>query len=113
MEIVKKDPSFPQWTRSKSFDTFGVFGPVVATGLNPSTLSIRTTLDGQERQHYSVDDLFFRPTQIVSAVSQDVTLHPGDVICCGTSVGVGSMKPGCTVEVTIDGIGTLRNRYAD
>ncbi len=109
--IVGRDASFPQWTRSKSFDTFGVFGPVVATDLDPSTLSIRTTLDGQERQRYSVDDLFFKPAKIVSAISQDVTLHAGDVICCGTSVGVGSMKPGCTVEVAIDGIGTLRNRY--
>jgi len=47
----------------------------------------------------------------VSAISQDMTLHAGDVICCGTSVGVGSMKAGNTVAVTIDGIGTLRNRY--
>ena len=109
--ILGKDPSFQQWTRAKSFDTFGVFGPVVATGLDPSTLAIRTVLNDQERQHYPVSDLFFQPAQIVSAVSQDLTLHPGDVICCGTSVGVGSMKPGSTVEVTIDGIGTLRNRY--
>ena len=111
MEIVKKDPSFPQWTRSKSFDTFGVFGPAIATSVDPSTLSIRTTLDGQERQHYSIDDLFFTPAKIVSAISYDVTLHPGDVICCGTSVGIGSMKPGCTIDVTIDGIGTLSNPY--
>ena len=110
-EIVGRDPSFPQWTRAKSFDTFGVFGPVVATGLDPPGLSIRTMLDGQERQHYPVTDLIFQPAQIVSALSRDMTLHPGDVICCGTSVGVGSMKPGSTVEVFIDGIGTLRNRY--
>ena len=111
--ILGKDPSFPQWTRAKSFDTFGVFGPVVATGLDPSSLSIRTVLNGQERQNYPVTDLFFPPDRIVSAISQDMTLHAGDVICCGTSVGVGSMKPGSTVEVTIDGIGTLRNRYEE
>ena len=111
--ILGKDPSFPQWTRAKSFDTFGVFGPAVATGLDPSSLSIRTVLNGQERQNYPVTDLFFPPDRIVSAISQDMTLHPGDVICCGTSVGVGSMKPGSTVEVTIDGIGTLRNRYEE
>ncbi len=111
MSIVGKDASFPQWTRAKSFDTFGVFGPVVATGLDPDTLSIRTVLNDQERQNYSTSDLIFQPAQIVSLISQDTTLHPGDVICCGTSVGVGSMKPGSTVEVTIDGIGTLRNRY--
>lgn len=109
--ILGRDPAFPQWTRAKSFDTFGVFGPVVTTGLDPATLSVRTVLDDQERQHYGVDDLFFPPARIVSAISQDLTLHPGDVICCGTSVGVGSMKPGSTVAVTIDGIGTLTNRY--
>ena len=109
--IIGKDASFQQWTRAKSFDTFGVYGPVVSTGLDPAQLSIRTTLNGQERQHYSVSDLIFRPAQIVSFVSQDTTLHAGDVICCGTSVGVGSMKPGSVVEVTIDGVGTLRNRY--
>jgi len=109
--IVGKDASFQQWTRAKSFDTFGVFGPVVATGLDPARLSIQTRLNDQERQHYPVSDLIFQPAQIVSAISQDMTLHAGDVICCGTSVGVGSMKPGNTVAVTIDGIGTLRNRY--
>ena len=111
MSIVGKDASFPQWTRAKSFDTFGVFGPVVATGLDPDTLSIRTVLNDQERQNYPTSDLIFQPAQIVSLISQDTTLHPGDVICCGTSVGVGSMKPGSTVEVTIEGVGTLRNRY--
>ena len=113
IEIIGKDLSFQQWTRAKSFDTFGVFGPVVASGLDPTGLSIHTILNDQERQRYPVSDLIFQPTQIVSAISQDMTLHPGDVVCCGTSQGVGSMKPGSTVEVTIDGIGTLRNRYED
>ena len=112
-EIIGRDATFTQWTRAKSFDTFGVFGPVVATGLDPSTLSIRTVLNDQERQNYPVSDMIFGPVKIVSMISQDMTLHAGDVICCGTSVGVGSMKPGSTVEVTIDGIGTLRNRYED
>ncbi|MBD95319.1 MAG: 2-hydroxyhepta-2,4-diene-1,7-dioate isomerase [Acidobacteria bacterium] len=109
--ITMQDPTFQQWTRAKSFDTFGVFGPVVATGLDPTTLSIRTVYNDQERQNYPVSDLFIQPARIVSLVSRDMTLDPGDVICCGTSVGVGSMKAGTTVEVTIDGIGTLRNRY--
>ena len=109
--VLSKDPSFQQWTRSKSFDTFGVFGPVVATGLDPMTLTVRTVLNGQERQNYPVSDMVIPPAKIVSMISHDLTLHPGDVICCGTSVGVGSMKPGSTVEVTIDGIGTLSNRY--
>jgi len=111
VELLARDATFAQWTRAKSFDTFGVFGPVVATGVDPSALAVRTVLNDQERQNYPVSDMIFSPLKIVSLISQDMTLHPGDVICCGTSVGVGSMKPGSTITVTIDGIGTLSNRY--
>ena len=110
-DIINRDPAFQQWSRAKSFDTFGVFGPVVATGLDPAVLSVRTMLNGQERQNYPVADMIFPPAQLVSLISQDMTLEPGDVICCGTSVGVGSMKPGSTVEISIDGIGILANRF--
>ena len=113
IELIGKDPTFQQWTRAKSFDTFGAFGPVITTDLDPAQLSIRTVVNAQERQHYSVSDLIFQPAEIVSALSQDMTLDAGDIICCGTSVGVGSMKPGTVVEVTIEGIGTLRNQYVD
>jgi len=110
-ELIKKDPSFAQWTRAKSFDGFGVFGPVIATDLDPMKLVVKTFLNGKERQNYAVSDIVFSPAQIVSCISQDMTLLPGDVICCGTSIGVGSMKPGSTVEIVIDGIGTLSNEY--
>jgi 2-keto-4-pentenoate hydratase/2-oxohepta-3-ene-1,7-dioic acid hydratase in catechol pathway len=110
-EILQKDPGFAQWTRAKSFDTFGVFGPVIATGLDPLALHVRTVLNDQERQNYPVADIIFPPARLVSLVSQDITLEQGDVIACGTSVGVGSMKPGSTVSIHIEGIGTLTNRY--
>ena len=110
-EIITRDPSFAQWVRAKSFDTFGVFGPVVATGLDPATLRVKVVLNGQERQDYPVSDMIFPPAALVSRLSHDMTLEPGDVICCGTSVGVGSMKPGSDVAVTIEGIGTLANRF--
>ncbi|WP_372522678.1 fumarylacetoacetate hydrolase family protein [Sulfuricaulis sp.] len=110
-EIIQKDPTFAQWTRAKSFDTFGVFGPVIATDVNPLDLRVKTLLDGKERQNYPVSDMIFKPAQIVSLLSRDMTLYPGDVISCGTSVGVGSMKPGNRVEIVIDGIGTLSNEY--
>jgi 2-keto-4-pentenoate hydratase/2-oxohepta-3-ene-1,7-dioic acid hydratase in catechol pathway len=110
-DILNRDSTFAQWTRAKSFDTFGVFGPVIATGLDPLKLTVRTVLNDQERQNYPVADIVFPPAQLVSLISQDMTLDPGDVIACGTSLGVGSMKPGSTVAVTIDGIGTLVNRF--
>jgi 2-keto-4-pentenoate hydratase/2-oxohepta-3-ene-1,7-dioic acid hydratase in catechol pathway len=112
LELLQRDPAFPQWTRAKNFDTFGAFGPVIATGLNPATLVVRTLVNGRERQNYPASDMIFGPAELVSRISQDMTLVPGDVIACGTSLGVLPMKPGTTVEVAIDGIGTLRNQYA-
>lgn len=112
-DIINKTPAFPQWTRAKSFDTFGAFGPVIATGLDPTTLRVRTILDGQERQNYPVSDMIFPPARLVSLISQDMTLVPGDVIACGTSIGVGTMKnPTNTVEVAIEGVGALSNIFA-
>jgi 2-keto-4-pentenoate hydratase/2-oxohepta-3-ene-1,7-dioic acid hydratase in catechol pathway len=110
-DILNRDVTFAQWTRAKSFDTFGVFGPVVATDLDPMRLTVRTVLNDQERQNYPASDMVFPPARLVSLISQDMTLDPGDVIACGTSIGVGSMKPGSTVAVSIDGIGTLINRF--
>jgi 2-keto-4-pentenoate hydratase/2-oxohepta-3-ene-1,7-dioic acid hydratase in catechol pathway len=108
-ELLNKDPAFPQWARCKSFDGFGPFGPVIATGLDPDTLVIKSVLDGRERQNYPVTDMFFTPHRLVSLISQDVTLLPGDVISCGTSLGPAPMKPGATIEIVIDGVGTLSN----
>ncbi|MES2786034.1 MAG: fumarylacetoacetate hydrolase family protein [Pseudomonadota bacterium] len=110
-DILHRDASFAQWVRAKGFDTFCPFGPSVVTGLDPATLVVRTLLDGVERQHYPISDMRFSVQQLVSLISQDMTLHPGDLIACGTSVGVGSMKPGSTVEVVIEGVGTLTNRF--
>ena len=112
MDVLHADASFPQWARCKSFDTFGPLGPAIVTGLDAATLRIRTILEGQERQNYPVSDMILPPARIVSLVSREMTLEPGDVIACGTSVGVGSMKPGVVVEVVIEGIGTLRNQMA-
>ena len=111
IEIIARDPGFAQWTRAKSFDTFGVFGPVIATGIDPATLIVKTILNDQERQNYPVADIIFPPAKLASLISHDMTLEAGDVIACGTSFGVGSMKPGSTVSIVIDGIGTLTNRF--
>lgn len=111
-DILNSDPSFAQWARCKSFDTFGPCGPAVVTGLDPVQLRVRTVLNGQERQNYPVSDMILQPARIVSLLSREMTLYPGDMIACGTSVGVGSMRPGATVEVSINGIGTLRNQMA-
>jgi 2-keto-4-pentenoate hydratase/2-oxohepta-3-ene-1,7-dioic acid hydratase in catechol pathway len=111
IEILNRDPGYAQWTRSKSFNTFGVFGPYITTDVDPSKLTIKTILNDQERQNYPVADMIFPPAKLVSLISQDVPLWPGDIIACGTSVGVGSMKPGSNVSIIIDSVGRLDNRF--
>lgn len=107
--ILKSDSSFVQWTRAKSFDTFGVFGPVIARGIDPAKLRVITRVNGVEKQNYAVSDMFYSPQQLVSLISRDMTLNPGDIIACGTSVGVEALTAGDRVEVAIDGVGTLSN----
>jgi 2-keto-4-pentenoate hydratase/2-oxohepta-3-ene-1,7-dioic acid hydratase in catechol pathway len=108
-DILNQNIDFPQWSRAKSYDTFGCLGPVIATGLDWPQLTVVTRLDALERQNYPVSDIIMPPEKLVSLISRDMSLLPGDVIACGTSLGVGSMKAGSIVEVRIDGIGTLRN----
>jgi 2-keto-4-pentenoate hydratase/2-oxohepta-3-ene-1,7-dioic acid hydratase in catechol pathway len=110
-DIVNRNPAFAQWVRAKGFDTFCPMGPVVATGLDPATLVVKSILNGQERQNYPISDMIFSAAQLVSLISQDMTLYPGDIITCGTSIGAGSMKPGSTIEIEITGIGKLINTF--
>ena len=107
--VLHENSDFAQWCRSKGYDTFGCLGPVIATGLDWSRLRVITRVDGIERQNYPLSDIIMPPQELVSRISHDMSLLPGDVIACGTSVGVGSIKDGCAVEVEIAGIGSLVN----
>jgi len=110
-DILNRDASFAQWVRAKGFDTFCPMGPTIATGLDATRLRVKTTLNGDVRQDYPISDMRFSVARLVSLISADMTLVPGDVILCGTSVGVGSMKPDSDIQVEIEGIGALRNRF--
>jgi 2-keto-4-pentenoate hydratase/2-oxohepta-3-ene-1,7-dioic acid hydratase in catechol pathway len=111
IELLQRDPSFPQWTRAKSFDGFCAFGPWIDTAFEAESAHLRTLVGGRERQNYPLADMFFSPAELVWRLSQDMTLEPGDLILCGTSLGVLPMKPGTEVEIVIDGLGGLSNRY--
>ncbi len=93
----------------KSYDTFCPLGPVIATGLDPTSLDLTTRLNGEVRQRINTSDLLFSAAKLVSYLSQAMVLWPGDVILTGTPSGVGPIQPGDTVEVEISGIGVLRN----
>ena len=111
IELLNSDPSFPQWTRAKSFPGFAAFGPVIETDFDPSAAEVVTRVGGRERQRYALSDMIFAPHALVARLSQDLVLEPGDLVYCGTSLGVLPMKPGTRVEVEISGIGTLVNDY--
>ena len=111
-DILNRDPTFAQWARCKGIDGYGPFGPVVVAGIDPAKLVVRTILNGVERQNYPISDMIFSAQQLVSEISHDMTLLPGDLIACGTSVGVGVMKePVNTITVAIEGIGELTNEF--
>lgn len=111
-DILNRDPTFPQWARAKGLDDFCPFGPAIVTGIDPSKLTVRTILNGAERQHYRISDMIFSAQELVSRISHDMTLLPGDIIACGTSLGVGVMKePVNKVTVAIEGIGELTNEF--
>ena len=110
VDLMNENADFVQWCRAKGSDTFGCIGPAIATQLDWRSARVVTRVDGVERQNYPLSDMIFSPDEQVSLLSRDMTLCPGDVIACGTSLGVGSIKDGATVDIEIDGIGTLSNR---
>ncbi|KAJ5812303.1 hypothetical protein N7474_008604 [Penicillium riverlandense] len=120
---LQRDPALagrvPQWGFSKGFDTYAPLGPCLVAGseiADPSKLQLRTVVDGQVRQEESVSDLLFDCAYLVSYLSSGTTLQKGSVIMTGTPGGVGSgltppryLVPGTQMDVSIGGIGTLRN----
>lgn len=102
-----------QWARAKGFDTFCPLGPVIETEFDIASSGIETRLNGEVHQSASFDLLMFGIGRIVAAVTEVFTMLPGDVILTGTPAGISSMVAGDVVEVSIDGIGTLRNRVID
>jgi 2-keto-4-pentenoate hydratase/2-oxohepta-3-ene-1,7-dioic acid hydratase in catechol pathway len=98
-----------QWTRAKAFDTFCPLGPVLETEFDFTGSTIETRLNGVRKQYSPFSAMLFPIDVIIPWVSRVMTLLPGDVIATGTPAGVGPMKPGDVVEITVPGIGTLRN----
>jgi 2-keto-4-pentenoate hydratase/2-oxohepta-3-ene-1,7-dioic acid hydratase in catechol pathway len=105
-DLQKKDVQF---TRAKGFDTFCPFGPWIETELDLNAARIETIVNKKQRQSAAVTEMIFAVDVLVRWISQVMTLFPGDVIATGTPSGIGPIHAGDIVEVTINGIGTLRN----
>ncbi len=102
-----------QWTRAKGFDTFCPLGPWIETGVDPASLALTTSLNGEVKQQSNTSHLLHDVSALVAFVSRVMTLIPGDVLLTGTPAGVGPMDKGDDVAVTIEGIGTLSNPVMD
>jgi 2-keto-4-pentenoate hydratase/2-oxohepta-3-ene-1,7-dioic acid hydratase in catechol pathway len=100
-------------TLSKGFDTFGAFGPYVATDLDPDRLELKTYLNGKVVQQDNTKNCVFSVKKILNYISRRITLYPGDIVITGTPKGIGPMKPGDIVEVEIEGIGRLKNNVTN
>jgi 2-keto-4-pentenoate hydratase/2-oxohepta-3-ene-1,7-dioic acid hydratase in catechol pathway len=99
-----------QWTRAKSFDTFCPIGPWIVTDFDPFDAGIELYLNEELKQRSRTSNLIFDPLRLVEFISGVMTLYPGDVIATGTTSGIGPMHEGDTVEVRIEGIGSLVNK---
>ena len=110
-DLQKKDG---QWTRAKGCDTFCPVGPMVADGLDPwAGVGVETRVNGVVRQQGNTRDFIFTLDQMIRYIAQAMTLFPGDLIATGTPEGVGPLVAGDVVEVSVEGVGTLRNSVAD
>jgi 2-keto-4-pentenoate hydratase/2-oxohepta-3-ene-1,7-dioic acid hydratase in catechol pathway len=108
-DLQKKDVQF---TRAKGFDTFCPFGPVIETNLDLACATVETFVNGRKKQSARAAEMIFPADVIIRWISQVMTLLPGDVIATGTPSGVGPLKAGDVVEVSVSGVGTLRNPVA-
>jgi 2-keto-4-pentenoate hydratase/2-oxohepta-3-ene-1,7-dioic acid hydratase in catechol pathway len=106
-DLQRKDVQF---TRAKSFDTFCPVGPYFVTGLDPADLRVETRVNGEVRQSGRTSAMAFPVPFLIRYISNVMTLNPGDIIATGTPAGVGPLLDGDTVEVEVEGVGTLRNQ---
>ncbi|HKI58550.1 MAG TPA: fumarylacetoacetate hydrolase family protein [Trueperaceae bacterium] len=101
-----------QWVRGKSADGFCPVGPWLETDLDPSDLQVRTRINGETKQDGRTRDMIFPVADVLSYISGFMTLEPGDLVLTGTPEGVGPLQVGDSVEVEVEGVGTLVNEVA-
>ena len=115
-DVTARDLQFKdgQWSRGKGFDTFCPAGPIVTDEIDPwAGIGVETRVNGEVKQNGTTRDLIFTLDIVIRHIAQAMTLFPGDLIPSGTPSGVGPLNAGDNVEVTVQGVGTLRNPVAD
>lgn len=105
-DLQKKDG---RYTRAKGFDSFAPIGPCIAVGLDGKDLKVTGFVNGGERQHSRTRELIFTIPELVEFISSIMTLLPGDIISTGTPAGIGPIRPGDSVTIHVEGVGSLTN----
>jgi 2-keto-4-pentenoate hydratase/2-oxohepta-3-ene-1,7-dioic acid hydratase in catechol pathway len=110
-DVTARDLQFEdgQWARSKGFDTFCPLGPWIETDFDVESATLESRINGEVIQHADTTDMVFNVREIVSHVSKNMTLLPGDIILTGSPAGITPIKNGDIIECEIEGIGTLIN----
>ncbi|KQV24521.1 fumarylacetoacetate hydrolase family protein [Yonghaparkia sp. Root332] len=110
-DVSARDVMFAdgQWARAKGYDTFCPLGPYIDTEIDPTSLAIETRVDGEVRRSGNTADLLHKIPQLIEFISDVWTLLPGDIILTGTPDGLGGFVDGQTIDITIEGLGTLSN----
>ena len=113
-DVTARDLQFSdlQWARPKGFDTFCPIGPWIETEFEAEDQVIESRVNGEVRQKALLSDMNFKPLELVSYVSENVTLLPGDVIVTGSPAGISKIDSGDLIECEIEGVGTLINPVA-
>ena len=100
----------PGRTARKAFDASGPLGPWIETDLDPAGIDMHTDVSGERRQESNTELMLFSPLEVVSYLSKRFTFRPGDAVAFGSPANPGTVEPGDVVEITYEGVGTLRNR---
>ena len=111
-DVTARDIQFSdaQWMRGKSFDTFCPIGPGIVKHLDVMNSGIEFYLNGKKKQSSNTSQLIFPIFYLISYISHQMTLYPGDIILTGTPKGTEPLKNGDIMEVKVRGIGVLKNR---
>lgn len=110
-DVTARDIQFSdlQWARSKAFDTFCPIGPWIETDFDPSDKRISSTINGETKQDANTSEMVYSPEYLISYISQNFTLEPGDIVLTGSPAGISKVESGDEVVCSIEGIGSLRS----
>lgn len=100
-------------TARKAFDGSAPLGPWVETDVDPTSIDMETLIDGERRQEANTEQMLFDPRAVITFLSERFTFQPGDVVAFGSPANPGLLEPGDDIEITYEGIGTLRNTVGE